>query len=144
MAARKAHQAHHADTTSTTVYRCGTTYQAAPCEHTAQPTPSQAIRAVDSRTADQIRAAYQAHQRLTKQAKAIEQAQSKQLRALQRQPLRAVGLSCHAPGTRPFETCQEKGEKGKASSKSALPRKQTDSPQRQGPYVAHVSGKAPG
>ena len=78
---------------------------------------SRIVKVQDSRTSDQIRAAFEARQRGQRDMRALDKALSKRAKARASRPQLATGLSCRQPGDRPFEACGGQPVKKPASRK---------------------------
>lgn len=91
---------------TTHVYRCGQQYQRDPC--LSDSPDGHRVAVADTRTADQIRSAYLSRQAMAQHLTSLEKSnRAASHRAGRKRSSRQhmVGLSCHAPGARPFEQC---------------------------------------
>lgn len=121
--------AREAQRPTTHVFRCSNQYQSEPCQ--TLDTSSRIVPVKDTRTVDQVRAAFEANKKAQADMKAAEKAISKRAKAASAGSSAAIGLSCHKPGARPFEPCAgqltsiNKMDKNKKGKKSPATRKPT-------------------
>ena len=111
---------------TTHVFRCGDQYQSAPCQ--TLDASSRIVPVKDTRTEEQIRAAFQARKQAAADMRVIEKAQSKRARRSSKTSNVAIGLSCHRPGARPFEPCD--GTDKHPGSSAASKHRKSQKPQK--------------